>query len=345
MHDRQTMKTFFAAMTEQTGMGGFGGQIKSTPMGPFKWNDYTQLWENVNNGMVMNNISFQDMVAMDYVSVDGGAVIPTGILYGTIPMVFDPTSYSITSNWEAGSTAEFLPTIQVPTGYPNFDVKFISNGSYGGTLSTIVLSRDRAGTVSTFNMSENTNTPPTPGQNIFAGDLLTFSVKAAGVQAIGVETYTLYFYDQTGATLSNQLTVNVNIPANPTPVLSPTTWNSLANMPDGNTAYFASPTGATAFNGSPTSVSFGLNTIITINLTQTKAFPALDNFDGIYYSISGSAPILYSSGFTLTNAQTLRVGAKAPALSLNGSAGTLNVINVTDSSTVLEAIPYSFEAS
>lgn len=65
------MKTFFAAMNEQVGMGGYGSKIKSTPMGPFRWNDLTQLWENVNNGMVMNNVSFQDMFMLGY-DVDSG---------------------------------------------------------------------------------------------------------------------------------------------------------------------------------------------------------------------------------------------------------------------------------
>jgi hypothetical protein len=66
------MKTFFAAMTEQVGMGGYGPKIKMTPMGPFKWNDNIQLWENVNNGSTMNNISFQDMNMMDYDTLNGG---------------------------------------------------------------------------------------------------------------------------------------------------------------------------------------------------------------------------------------------------------------------------------
>ena len=71
MSERKTMKTFFAAMNEQIGMGGYGSKIKSTPMGPFKWNDLMQLWENVNNGMVMSNVSLQDMMAMDYGTSSG----------------------------------------------------------------------------------------------------------------------------------------------------------------------------------------------------------------------------------------------------------------------------------
>jgi hypothetical protein len=334
-------------MTEQTGMGGFGGQIKSTPMGPFKWNDYTQLWENVNNGMVLNNISFQDMVAMDYVSVDGGSLVtPTGVLYGTIPMIFGPTSYSITSNWDAGSTAGVLPSIQVPSGYPNFDIKFVSDGGFGGSISTINMVRNRAGTLATFIMGENTLYPPGPGV-MQAGDIMTFEIKSAGFDAIGTEQYTLYFYDSAGTTLSNGISVDVNIPANPTPFLN-AVWGSLANIPDGATAYWASTGGSVPFSGGsqvPASVSFGLNTIITINLTQTKSVPSLDNLDGLYYSIQSGPPILYSGGFTMANGQSLRVGAKAPAVSLNGGAGTLNVINASDSSTVLEAIPYSFDAS
>ena len=58
-------------MNEQSGMGGYASKIKSTPMGPFRWNDLMQLWENVNNGIVMNNVSFQDMMAMDYGTSSG----------------------------------------------------------------------------------------------------------------------------------------------------------------------------------------------------------------------------------------------------------------------------------
>ena len=70
---KRIMETFFAGMQDQS-MSGFGGRIVNTPMGPFRWNDTMQLWENVNNGMVMNNISFQDsMMMMDYASYDGGS--------------------------------------------------------------------------------------------------------------------------------------------------------------------------------------------------------------------------------------------------------------------------------
>jgi hypothetical protein len=69
--DKSTMKIFFEAM-EGTMLGsGYSSKIVTTPMGPFKWNSTTELWENVNNGMVMNNISFQDMMFMGYETNSG----------------------------------------------------------------------------------------------------------------------------------------------------------------------------------------------------------------------------------------------------------------------------------
>jgi hypothetical protein len=70
---KKQMDTFFASLKEQTG---YSGRLINTPMGPFRWNDATELWENVNNGMVMNKISFMDEFAMmDYGVTDGGADI------------------------------------------------------------------------------------------------------------------------------------------------------------------------------------------------------------------------------------------------------------------------------
>lgn len=67
------MKTFFAGMQEQV-MSSKSGRLVNTPMGPFKWNDTIELWENVNNGMVMNNISLNDLMMIGYESVGGDLV-------------------------------------------------------------------------------------------------------------------------------------------------------------------------------------------------------------------------------------------------------------------------------
>jgi hypothetical protein len=69
--DKSTMKIFFEAM-EGTMLGsGYSSKIVNTPFGPFKWNDTIELWENVNNGIQMNNISFQDMMVMGYETTSG----------------------------------------------------------------------------------------------------------------------------------------------------------------------------------------------------------------------------------------------------------------------------------
>jgi hypothetical protein len=92
---KKQMDTFFASLGEQTG---YRGRLVNTPMGPFRWNDAIELWENVNNGMVMNNISFMDEFAMmDYSATDGGADIPANRITvlefdfrsGILPSVFD----------------------------------------------------------------------------------------------------------------------------------------------------------------------------------------------------------------------------------------------------------------
>lgn len=69
--ERSSMKNFFAAMGAQM-MGGYGAKTISTPMGPFQWDDNLQVWVNINNGMQMNNIAFQDAMAMvDYNTAAG----------------------------------------------------------------------------------------------------------------------------------------------------------------------------------------------------------------------------------------------------------------------------------
>ena len=81
MGAKDTMKTFFASMNEQVvSARGYGPKIVSTPMGPFQWNDNLGVWVNINNGVQLNNISFQDMNAMiDYDTNGGGRDIIEGL--------------------------------------------------------------------------------------------------------------------------------------------------------------------------------------------------------------------------------------------------------------------------
>ena len=79
MGAKDTMKTFFASVNEQTvPTRGYGPKIVSTPMGPFSFNSALGVWVNANNGMQMPNIAFQDMYAMmDYGVADGAKNIVT----------------------------------------------------------------------------------------------------------------------------------------------------------------------------------------------------------------------------------------------------------------------------
>ena len=71
---KQSMNTFFSAMQGQNSSG-YGGRLVNTPMGPFRWDDNFNMWINVNNGMALSNISFQDEFAimMNYDTLSGGA--------------------------------------------------------------------------------------------------------------------------------------------------------------------------------------------------------------------------------------------------------------------------------
>ncbi len=121
----KSMKTFISAMTEQTGMGGYGSKIKSTPMGPFKWNDLTQLWENVNNGMVMNNVSFQDMFMMNYDTIGGDTInniIEVVYDWGVLDYSFQESTVSTTIFARPSSATNNLSQgkVMIPNGNITF---------------------------------------------------------------------------------------------------------------------------------------------------------------------------------------------------------------------------------
>ena len=157
---KKTMDTFFASMQEQS-MSGYSGRLVNTPMGPFRWNDTMQLWENVNNGMVMNNISFQDSIMMlDYSSTDGGfdirniPVVPGGdpnlVLYlNFTASAIGPVTYS------RGGTASFVDS----SGDVTFALSNVPRFSYYPTGTTVGL------------LIENTSTNIIPRGECFALNL------------------------------------------------------------------------------------------------------------------------------------------------------------------------------
>lgn len=100
---KQSMNTFFNAMQGQNSSG-YGGRLVNTPMGPFRWDDNFNMWINVNNGMALSNISFQDEFAimMNYDTLSGGAdtITATSVSYfipAATVTLFDYTSLSLGS--------------------------------------------------------------------------------------------------------------------------------------------------------------------------------------------------------------------------------------------------------
>lgn len=120
---KKLMNTFFKGLQEQS-TSGYGSKIVSTPMGPFTWNSELNVWVNMNNGMVMNNISFQDSMAMmDYDTVDGGGNV-------TITNIVVPAP-TIVINFMTGSLGSYVVKTQGYTGS-----SYVGSDGYVKTTST-----------------------------------------------------------------------------------------------------------------------------------------------------------------------------------------------------------------
>jgi hypothetical protein len=178
----KSMKTFISAMTEQTGMGGYGSKIKSTPMGPFKWNDLTQLWENVNNGMVMNNVSFQDMFMMNYDTIGGDTInniIEVVYDWGVLNYSFADTTVSTTIFARNESATENISQGKVII--PNGNITFRGFVTYtitgGKQFDSIQISKTIGGTGGPL---VNQNLLATQGVTASAGDHIRIRATANG---------------------------------------------------------------------------------------------------------------------------------------------------------------------
>jgi hypothetical protein len=88
----KSMKIFMEGMQNSMNVGGNGGKILNTPMGPFQWNEALQMWVNTNNGFQMPNISMQDLLAIGYDSGSedasgGGGGNPVGVCTQTLTSI------------------------------------------------------------------------------------------------------------------------------------------------------------------------------------------------------------------------------------------------------------------
>jgi hypothetical protein len=211
MSAKNTMKTFFAAMNEQMSTGGYGPKIKTTPMGPFRWNDRLELWENVNNGMLMNNVTFQDMFIMDMISSDGGPGknLPTPTDYdptlsgsfGTLTVMGDNTNI-----WWAATSA---PTTTIGSGnlitFSNF------NRAISVTL-TILLPQGLTPTIY-YSTNGSSSTQYTTALTLNSGDKLEIGLKGNASMGSGTEaTGTVVLTNTTRSTTLATIDYDIIIP-------------------------------------------------------------------------------------------------------------------------------------
>jgi hypothetical protein len=100
MSNKKLMENFFASFLNQT-TNPTSGRIVNTAMGPFRYNAVTQMWQNVNNGMMMNNVSFQDQFfMMDYSTTAGDKLTAQS----STPIVI---SYRVLSGWTTVTSNSF----------------------------------------------------------------------------------------------------------------------------------------------------------------------------------------------------------------------------------------------
>lgn len=208
MSARKTMKTFFAAMNEQVGMGGYGSKIKSTPMGPFRWNDLTQLWENVNNGMSMNNVSFQEMFLMDYDTSGGDDGTATSINYTPTLTPADwgnlnTMDTAATDYWASSTGAQLLVASAANVAFSNLGASIsvtltVSTGTGTTHPSTIKYSLNGAAAQTYSTALTITNT-----------DTLKVGVTTPG--GIGTGTGNVVVTNATTSTVLDQIPYTINI--------------------------------------------------------------------------------------------------------------------------------------
>jgi hypothetical protein len=105
----KSMRIFMEGMQNSMNIGGNGGKILNTPMGPFQWNEALQMWVNTNNGFQMPNISMQDLLAIGYDSgsedESGGGGNPIGVCTQTLTSIATTSRFII-----SGQTATFPST-------------------------------------------------------------------------------------------------------------------------------------------------------------------------------------------------------------------------------------------
>jgi hypothetical protein len=209
MGNKKFMKTFFTAMNEAVvPTKGYGAKVVSTPMGPFSWNETLQAWVNNNNGMQMNNISFQDMNAMmDYGVSDGeknnSVVSPVLRPTEINTLLFSPTTQSFDIVTSSGLDLAITPLFNISGNTnPIFFKWVLVSGSMAGA---VIKYRKNGGAISTGWPENNALRSP---NSVISGDTfemyLNVTLAAATTAVIRLINVT-----DSNTICSNDLTIQI----------------------------------------------------------------------------------------------------------------------------------------
>ena len=297
-------------------------------MGPFRWNDLIQLWENVNNGMVMNNVSFQDMFMMGY-DVDSGDNA------GGLNVSLSPSNWGTLNDCDGQATTVFWSTDS--NGDTNIaNAKTVTfNISGGSILISIEISQVIGVGLTTIKYSKNSGAAQTY--------TTPFTVTNGDTLKIGLESpsgdYTLEGQIIVTDTTRNVILDEISYTTfNEEYTLTPSDWGNLNGGSPG--VLWASTSGPQSVVTNGNNVQFTLLSIpVTITLTTSDVTGVAPT--GIRYTLNNNTPTNYISSLNITNTSTLRVGLSFPSATGNGG-GNL-IITDTTNNRIIDTIPYTFE--
>lgn len=365
----KSMRTFFEGMENQF-LGGYSSKIVSTPMGPFRWDDNRELWENVNNGMVLNNISFQDMMFMGYDSTSGDNGSPAS---GTT--CYD-AGFATSQNIRIGFTGQnvwyYAPVTKTTTTNTCPFVLYVDAEDITGTLSINDFTFKYKNSPSTDSDlspnlapyedlifgTEGTNVTITPGTTFgySSGDVTSKFIVAMLYNnysedptetVIGNLSFKLKFYNKTTNAVIHTAGITFNN-LDTSAVLTPSSFGNMTGITTGSAdqIVWAGTTGPrpTMLDGTAVVITDVYPNIL-LGLTSSMSYGDIGtpNIQTFYYSIDGAEANTYTSPFAVSNDNEVRIGAKFPqqtALEISAQ-GSIRVFNQSAGST-LTGITWSY---
>lgn len=358
------MKTFFEGMENQF-IGGYGPKLVTTPMGPFRWDDNRQLWENVNNGMVLNNISFQDMMFMGYESTSGDNGFSI-VLGSTCANAGFATNQDVSIRYITQANYFFSPyTLIRSTNTCPFDVyvrvEDFTATTYSGVdpLNINEFEFFYKNTLGAPGGADDPNERPpyigltlagvgglngttvtiTPGttfgfgvNEVFQSKFnVGFKYKNTDESRIATGSFKIKIYNKTtGAVIHTAGVTFDNF--NTIPTFSPSNFGNLQGITTAGAGqiFWASSSGPQSDKENATEVTlndFNPNRM-RIYLESFNTFGG--NLQSLYYSINNEAGITYtpainSVGITIGNGDTLKIGGKFPPQGAVSVAGTSRI--------------------